>query len=234
MATKKTSKKKMSDERKAALAKGREQGRAVREYLAALDEKRQGRQVDPDKLAEKIAHARDLIEGEPDPAKRVEHIQKRLDLEAQQAEASGRVDLEALKQEFISAAKEFSERKGITYNAWREAGVPSPPSRQPASPAPAARAPPEAHGLKYFAAHRGDRSRVPARGAAGAPCVINTVTSGLLLVDAIRRIRSTDPIGPINVGPDTTADRVGPSKLEWPPLARTWRCGAWPLGVAES
>ena len=123
---KKKATKKMSDEHKAALAKGREQGRAVREYLAALnEEKKPGRKVAPETLAQKITQVQEQIASEPDPAKRVEHIQKRLDLEAQQADASEHVDLEALEQNFIAAAKEYSERKGITYSAWREAGVPA-------------------------------------------------------------------------------------------------------------
>ena len=125
MARKKATKK-MSDEHKAALAKGREQGRAVRDYLAALnEEKKPGRRVDPETLAQKITQVQDQIASEPDPAKRVEHIQKRLDLEAQQADASGQIDLETLQQGFIAAAEEYSERKGITYSAWREAGVPA-------------------------------------------------------------------------------------------------------------
>jgi len=123
---KKKATKKMSDEHKAALAKGREQGRAVREYLAALnEEKKPGRKLDPETLAQKITQVQEQIASELDPAKRVEHIQKRLDLEAQQADASEHVDLEALEQNFIAAAKEYSERKGITYSAWREAGIPA-------------------------------------------------------------------------------------------------------------
>ena len=126
MARRKKADKKMSDEHKAALAKGREQGRAVREYLAALsEEKKPGRRVGPETLAMKITQVQDQIASEPDPAKRVEHIQKRLDLEAQQADASEAVDLEALEQGFVEAAKEYSDRKGISYSAWREAGVPA-------------------------------------------------------------------------------------------------------------
>ena len=125
MAKKKTTKR-MSDEHKAALAKGREQGRAVREYLAALnEEKKPGRKVDADTLAEKISQVQEQIATEPDPAKRLDLIQKRLDLEAQQVAASEQVDLEAREKEFVKAAKEYSERKGITYSAWREAGVPA-------------------------------------------------------------------------------------------------------------
>ena len=126
MVRRKKADKKMSDEHKAAVAQGREQGRAVRDYLAALnEEKRPGRKVDPETLSQKITQVQEQIASEPDSAKRVEHIQKRLDLEAQQADASGQVDLESLEQDFIEAAKEYSERKGITYSAWREVGVPA-------------------------------------------------------------------------------------------------------------
>jgi hypothetical protein len=33
------------------------------------------------------------------------------------------IDLECLEQAFIAAVKGYSERKGITYAAWREAGI---------------------------------------------------------------------------------------------------------------
>ncbi len=34
-----------------------------------------------------------------------------------------RHDLVALEEGFVKAAKNYSERKGITYAAWREAGI---------------------------------------------------------------------------------------------------------------
>jgi hypothetical protein len=34
-----------------------------------------------------------------------------------------RADLSDLEAEFVAAAKGYSERKGISYAAWREAGV---------------------------------------------------------------------------------------------------------------
>ena len=34
-------------------------------------------------------------------------------------------DLEGLEAGFVEYAKAYSERKGITYAAWREAGVPA-------------------------------------------------------------------------------------------------------------
>ena len=127
MAKKKaTSSRKMTEEHKAALAKGREQGRVVREYLAALNqEKKPGRKLDPETLQQRIEETQQQIDAETDPAKRVELIQKRLDYEERLANTGEQVDLEALQKDFVKEAKEYSERKGITYSAWREAGVPA-------------------------------------------------------------------------------------------------------------
>ena len=127
MAKKKaTAGRKMTEEHKAALAKGREQGRVVREYLAALaEEKKPGRKLDPETVQQRIEETQQQVVAEPDPAKRVELIQKRLDYEDRLADMGEQVDLETLEKDFIKAAKEYSERKGITYSAWREAGVPA-------------------------------------------------------------------------------------------------------------
>jgi len=127
MAKKKaTSSRKMTEEHKAALAKGREQGRVVREYLAALnEEKKPGRKLDPETLQQRIDETQQQVDVETDPAKRVELIQKRLDYEEKLANTGEQVDLEALQKDFVKEAKEYSERKGITYSAWREAGVPA-------------------------------------------------------------------------------------------------------------
>ena len=127
MAKKKaTAGKKMTAEHKAALARGREQGRAVRDYLAALnEEKKPGRKLDADTLQKRIEETRAQIDDEPDPAKRVELIQKRIDSEERLANLGEEADLEALQKEFIKVAKDYSERKSISYSAWREAGVPA-------------------------------------------------------------------------------------------------------------
>lgn len=117
---------KMSPEHKEALAKGRAQGRAVREYLAALEQQRKpGRRLDRATVEERIPEIQRQIDDEPDPAKRVELIQKRIDLEERLIEIASEPDLEALEKDFVEAAAEYSRRKGITYSAWREAGVPA-------------------------------------------------------------------------------------------------------------
>jgi hypothetical protein len=116
----------MSEEHKAALAEGRAQGRAVRDYLAALEtDRKPGRKVDAGAVEKRIADVQATIDAEPDPAKRVELIQKRLDLEAKLVDLQESADLEALEEGFVSSAAPYSERKGITYSAWREAGVPA-------------------------------------------------------------------------------------------------------------
>jgi hypothetical protein len=116
----------MSDDHKAALAKGRAQGRAVREYLAALEQDRKpGRRMDAETAKARIDEVQQKIDAEPDPAKRVDLIQRRLDLEERLVDLADEVDLDALEREFVAAAAEYSERKGITYTAWREAGVPA-------------------------------------------------------------------------------------------------------------
>jgi hypothetical protein len=123
---KKTAKKatrSMSDEHKQALAEGRRQGKAVRDYLAALEaeaHKPRGRKPTQDPAAIQAQ-----IDTEPDPAKRLDLIQKRLDLQERLAAANGSVDLEALEQDFVAAVKPYAERKGISYTALREAGVPA-------------------------------------------------------------------------------------------------------------
>jgi hypothetical protein len=115
----------MSNEHKAALAEGRDQGRAVRRYLEALEanKPKRGRKRSPESMKKRL----DAVENElatADPLKRLHLVQERLDLQAALEATEATVDLEALEKEFISAAATYSERKGISYSAWRELGVP--------------------------------------------------------------------------------------------------------------
>jgi uncharacterized protein YicC (UPF0701 family) len=115
----------MTAEHKAALAAGRAQGRAVRDYLEALEAHRpkRGRKRTPDSIKKRL----DRIEAEIDAAdamKRVLLVQERMDLQTELEAMDGGADIEALEEAFVEAAKEYSARKGITYAAWREVGVP--------------------------------------------------------------------------------------------------------------
>jgi hypothetical protein len=48
-----------------------------------------------------------------------------MDLEHELATADTTVDLTSLEAEFVAAARPSGERKGISYDAWRELGVPA-------------------------------------------------------------------------------------------------------------
>jgi len=117
----------MSAEHKAALAEGRAQGRAVRAYLDGLEavKPKRGRRRTPDSITKRL----DRIEAEleqADALKRLQLVQERLDLQAELAASSTNgVDLAALEAAFVDAAKGYSQRKGISYAAWRELGVPA-------------------------------------------------------------------------------------------------------------
>lgn len=118
--------KKMTAEHKAALAKGRRQARAVRQYLEALEQDQRSRgRLDESALKDRIERLGSEIENEDNPAKRVEMIQKRLDYERRLDSLGDAPDVDALEKDFVGAAKEYSQRKGISYSAWREAGVPA-------------------------------------------------------------------------------------------------------------
>lgn len=116
----------MSAEHKAALAKGRAQSKAVRDYLEMLEQDgRRSSNVSPDQVDAKIHELTTRIEAESNPAARLELVQKRLDLEEQLKSAGEGPDPEAVEKAFVEAAREYGERKGISYTAWREVGVPA-------------------------------------------------------------------------------------------------------------
>jgi hypothetical protein len=116
----------MSKEHKAALAEGRDQGRAVRRYLEALEahKPRRGRKRSPESLKKRL----DDVETEiatADPLKRLHLVQERLDLQNALEASESKVDLDQLEKDFVTSAAPYSERKGISYSAWRELGVPA-------------------------------------------------------------------------------------------------------------
>ncbi len=114
----------MSAEHKQALAVGREQGRAVRRYLEALEAHRpkRGRKRTPESIEKRLADIEAQLET-ADPLSRLQLMQERMNLRNELATKSEVVDLASLEEEFVSAARAYGERKGITYGAWREAGV---------------------------------------------------------------------------------------------------------------
>jgi hypothetical protein len=115
----------MSEEHKAALAQGRRESRAIRNYLEALGSRKPGRPITPESLKKKIDGLEKKIESESNPLKKVDLRQARLHAEEALDKMENAADLEDLEKEFVKVAKSYSKRKGITYSAWREQGVPA-------------------------------------------------------------------------------------------------------------
>ena len=116
----------VSQEAKAARAAGQAQGRTVSRYLTALDstKPKRGRQRSAEKMQARVAELPDEI-AQAKPLKRVHLIQELMDLEAELAKEEEVVDISGIESEFIAIAAEYSGRKGISYAAWREVGVPA-------------------------------------------------------------------------------------------------------------
>lgn len=124
--TSKSQKLTLTDEHKAALAAGRVEGRAVRNYLEALDANKpsRGRQRTPESIQARLDEI-DVEIGAAAPTKRLTLIQERLDLNDRLAQHSEPVDLSELEAEFVASAASYAARKGISYTAFREVGVPA-------------------------------------------------------------------------------------------------------------
>jgi hypothetical protein len=115
----------MSEEHKVALAAGRAQGKAVRDYLEALEgsKPKRGRPRTADGVRQQLEAIPRQLEA-ADAVSRLQLIQKRIDLEAELDRLSGPgVDIAALEEAFVQVAQAYSQAKGISYAAWREIGV---------------------------------------------------------------------------------------------------------------
>ncbi len=115
---------KMTDSHKQALAEGREASRHVRAYLEALqaNKPKRGRK----RTKETVQKQLDEVTAQIGPAlglKKLELAQRRIDLEQELAGFATKVDLTDLRRDFIRYAKPYAQRKGISYGAWRAAGV---------------------------------------------------------------------------------------------------------------
>lgn len=122
--TKKRQSKPMSNEHKAALAEGREQGRAVRSYLEALsaNKPKRGRKRTPDSIKKQLADV-DAQLAEADPLQRLQLIQRQIDLTNALSATDTTFDISELEKSFIAAAAPYAARKNISYAAFRAVGV---------------------------------------------------------------------------------------------------------------
>ena len=126
MAEKRGPKTPMTEEHKAALAKGRMEGRIVRDYLEGLraTKPKRGRK----RTTETIQKRLDAVETELASASPIDElllVQERRDLEAELAVKSNTIDMDALEADFVTVAKSYADSKQISYASWRDVGVPA-------------------------------------------------------------------------------------------------------------
>jgi hypothetical protein len=127
-AKKKTaSTKSMSPAHKKALAEGRTTSATIDRYLSALNTpKTRGRKVSAAQLRSRLQAAEERGRTAIGLDRVLAHQQAR-DLRARLASAGehAATDVKSLEREFCKVAKAFSERRGIRYGSWRDAGVPA-------------------------------------------------------------------------------------------------------------
>jgi hypothetical protein len=116
----------MTAQHKAALAEGRSEGRAVKSYLEALQQNRprRGRRRTPDSINKRLA-AIDAAYADGSALQQLQLVQERIDLQRELDAMGAKVDLSALEGAFVKTAAKYAQRKGISYAAWRELGVPA-------------------------------------------------------------------------------------------------------------
>ncbi len=115
----------MTQEHKDALAQGRKEARAIKAYLKTIDTRKQGRPVSRESLVKRLDRTSRRIEDSDDPLKILDLIQTRLDIQLALSKLEDVENLDQLEAGFVRFAASYSERKGVSYAAWREFGVPA-------------------------------------------------------------------------------------------------------------
>ncbi len=123
-----TAKRTIDEATKKAMAQGRERSRIVDLYLKALDEHKwfgrgPSQQTDPHEIESELARLEDeksLAQG----SAKLFLIQEQNNLKAQLDALNSTGEYKRLEAKFISIAKQFSIDRKISYDSWREVGVP--------------------------------------------------------------------------------------------------------------
>lgn len=115
----------MSEEHKAALAQGRRESRAIKAYLEALGSRRPGRPVTAESIRKRIEAIDEKLAAEEDSLRQLDLRQERIDAESTLKEVEAKEDIDKLERAFVEVARSYSDRKGISYAAWRQVGVPA-------------------------------------------------------------------------------------------------------------
>src|SRR3954468_18732966 len=99
----------MTAQHKAALAEGRSEGRAVKNYLEALQQNRpkRGRKRTPDSIKKRLA-AIDASYADVSALQQLQLAQERMDLQRELETMGNKVDLSALESEFVKTASSYA------------------------------------------------------------------------------------------------------------------------------
>ncbi len=114
----------MTDNHKAALAKGRADGRVVRDYLEALrmTKPKRGRKRTAESIKTRLAAIDASIES-ADALTELKLVQERRDLNDELDMMNTAVDVADVESAFVEIAADYGKRQGISHAAWREVGV---------------------------------------------------------------------------------------------------------------
>lgn len=102
----------------------RAQSKIIRDYLEALERNRprRGRKRTRDTVEKQLTLVETQLQN-ADSLDKLHLIQRRIDLEAELVNLKNKVDIGELESRFISTAKEYSDRKGLSYEAWHALGI---------------------------------------------------------------------------------------------------------------
>ncbi|HWC66948.1 MAG TPA: hypothetical protein VG478_02705 [Acidimicrobiales bacterium] len=96
----------------------------MKSYLEALEatKPKRGRKRTPDSIKKRLTTI-DKEYAAADALNRLNLAQERMNLEHELTAMDRKVDIGALESAFVKSARSYSERKGISYAAWRQVGV---------------------------------------------------------------------------------------------------------------
>jgi hypothetical protein len=96
----------------------------VKSYLEALEATRpkRGRKRTPDSIKKRLTSI-DADYADADALTKLNLAQERMNLEDELAAMDQKIDVAALESAFVKSALSYSERRGISYAAWRQVGV---------------------------------------------------------------------------------------------------------------
>jgi len=98
----------------------------VKDYLDSLNgTRKQGSLKEFRKPQEQLARVEAELETVTDPVRRLDLVQRRMDIKHWIDGGASEDHLQELEDRFVDIASSYSYRKRISYAAWREIGVPA-------------------------------------------------------------------------------------------------------------